>query len=160
VILIIPAATWQSAIAALRQPPHDRERVAYFDGPRSPPGIGIGIVTTLTLPNADERDGNFHVNASEMSRAGQHLRRLNLMRFAQIHSHPASWTGHSSYDDEMAFSQRDGAISIVVADFAGCSAGLADCGVHVRDAEGWRELDPVEKSAVVQTVPSVVDLRQ
>jgi hypothetical protein len=156
--LIIPGATWQTAIAALRQPPHDRERVAYFDGPRSQ--HGIGIVTTLTLPNADERDGNFHVNASEMSRAGQHLRRLDLMRFAQIHSHPASWTGHSSYDDEMAFSQRDGAISIIVAHFAGCSPGLADCGVHLRDAEGWRELDRVEKSAVVQIVPSVVDLRQ
>jgi len=156
--LIIPANTWQTAMAALRQPPHDRERVAYLDGPK--PRQDIAIVTTVTLPGAEEREGNFHVSAPEMSRAGQHLRRLGLMRLAQIHSHPAGWIGHSPYDDEMAFSQRDGTISIVVPHFAGSAPGLADCGVHVRDPDGWHELDPVEKRAAVQIVPSLVDLRR
>lgn len=156
--LVIPARTWQTAMAALRQPPHDHERVAYLDGPRSQ--HGIAIVTTVTIPSADERQGNFHVSAPEMSRAGQHLRRLQLMRLAQIHSHPAGWTGHSPYDDEMAFSQRDGAISIVVPHFAACAPGLADCGVHVRHSDGWHELGPLEKSDAVQIVPSLVDLRR
>lgn len=156
--LIIPAGTWQTGMRALRQPPHDRERVAYLDGPR--PEAGLAVVTTVTLPAADERAGNFYVSAQEMSRAGKHLRRMGLMRLAQIHSHPGGWTGHSPYDDEMAFSQRDGAISIVVPSFAGCAPGLADCGVHVRLAHGWHELNPDEKSDLVQIVPSLVDLRR
>lgn len=156
--LIIPAATWQTAMAALRQPPHDHERVAYLDGPK--PHSDTAIATTLTLPDADEREGNFYVSADEMSRAGRHLRRLGLMRLAQIHSHPAAWTGHSPYDDEMAFSQRDGAISIVVPNFAGCAPGIADCGVHVRYLEGWHECRPSERKRAVEIVPSVVDLRR
>ena len=156
--LIIPSGTWQAAMTALRQPPHDHERVAYLDGPR-PPG-DTAIATTLTLPHAEEREGNFYISASEMSRAGGHLRRLHLMRLAQIHSHPATWTGHSPYDDEMAFSQRDGAISIVVPNYAGSAPGIADCGVHVRQPDGWHELNPREKSDAVQLVPSIVDLRR
>jgi len=156
--LIISAGTWQTAMTALRQPPHDRERVAYLDGPGS--RHEIAIVTTVTLPSAEERQGNFHVSAPEMSRAGQHLRRLGLNRLAQIHSHPAGWTGHSPYDDEMAFSQRDGAVSIVVPHFAGSAPGLADCGVHVRGPDGWHELGPLETNDAVQIVPSLVDLRR
>lgn len=155
--LIVPAAIWQAAMTALRQRPHDRERVAYLDGPR--PQNDIAVVTTLTIPNADNHQGNFSVSADEMSRAGRHLRHLGLRRHAQIHTHPAGWTGHSQHDDKLAFSQRDGAISIVVAYFAGCAPGLSDCGIHTRDQHGWRELDAAEKTAVVQIVPSLVDLR-
>ena len=41
-----------------------------------------------------------------------------MRRLAQIHTHPFGWVGHSDYDDEKAFSQREGAISIVVPHFA------------------------------------------
>lgn len=126
--LIVPALTWQSAMAALRHPPHDRERVAYLEGPR-PDGV-IAIATMLTLLAAEEREGNYYVSAEETSRAGRHLRRYELIRLAQIHSHSAAWTSHSPYDDEMAFSQRDAAIS---------SHG--------------------EKGDTVRIVPSLVDLR-
>lgn len=156
--LIITTAMWQTAMTALRTAPHDRERIAYLDGPR--PTGDLAVATTVTLPGAEEREGSFYVAAAEMRRSGRHLRQMGLLRLAQIHSHPGGWTGHSSYDDEMAFSQRDGAISIVVPDFAGCAPGLADCGIHVRDPRGWRELDHTEKPDLVQIVPSLVDLRR
>lgn len=155
--VVIPASAWEAAVTALRRPPHDRERVVYLDGPR--PEGRLAVVTTVTVPQADEHEGQFRVEAQEMSRAGRHLRHLGLMRLAQLHSHPSSWTGHSPYDDEMAFSQRDGALSIVVPFFAGCAPGLLDCGVHVRGPGGWRELHADEVSDVIQVVPSMIDLR-
>jgi proteasome lid subunit RPN8/RPN11 len=156
--LLLPAAIWESTVAALRRPPHDRERVAFLDGLRGEGGAGA--VTTLTLPEALTSAGHYEVDAAQMSRAGRHLRRFGLVRLAQVHSHPAGWTDHSPEDDEAAFSQRDGAISIVVPDYAGCAPGLADCGVHERGPQEWRRLSPTELAARVLIVPSTIDLRR
>jgi len=155
-MLTIPSLLWEGAIEAVRQPPHDRERVAYFDGLRFD---GDGVATTLTLPEVDEHSLNFFVSAESMSRAGFHLRSHDLRRLAQLHTHPQSWTGHSPYDDEMAYSQRDGALSIVVPHFAGCAPSLADCGVHIRASRGWLELAPDAVAREIAIAPSVVDLR-
>ena len=156
-MLIIPASLWETATTVLREPPHDRERVAYLDGP--PGHADARVATTITVPHAEQRAGHFQVTSAEMSRAGLHLRALGLVRHAQIHSHPDGWAGHSGYDDEHAFSQRDGAISIVVPHYAGCAPGIADCGIHVRDEDGWKELDNAQAAAAVMIVPSLVDLR-
>ena len=153
--LIIPSILWTDAIAVLRRPPHDRERVAYLDGLKS-----TMIATTLTIPLAEEHAGHFHIKPAEMSRAGRHLRRFGMTRLAQLHSHPTDWTGHSPHDDEMAYSQRDGAISIVVPDLAGTAPGIQDCGIHIREPHGWRELDHTEKSRAVRILPSLIDLRE
>jgi hypothetical protein len=155
--LVIPAACWSAVVEALGEAPHDREHIAYLDGPI--PTGNVLTVTTVTLPEATERRGSFDIIADQMSRAGRHLRPLGMLRLAQVHSHPNSWTGHSRYDDSMAFSQRDGAISIVVPHFARCAPGLGDCGVHVREPNGWRELYDEEKAARARVVPSLVDLR-
>ena len=48
--LVIPVVVWQTATATLRQPPHDRERVAYLDGPSAQ--NNVAITTTVTIPNA------------------------------------------------------------------------------------------------------------
>jgi hypothetical protein len=156
VTLILPATLWTEALGILRCSPHDRERILYLDGPR---GADPGVVTTITVPDADEHEGHFHVDPAQMRRAGRHLRRFGMTRLAQIHTHPAGWTGHSPHDDEMAFSQRDGAISIVIPDFAATAPGVLDCGVHVREAHGWRELDHTEKARTVKLVPSLIDTR-
>lgn len=154
--LVIPAYAWQIAVESLRRPPHDRERVVYFDGP-APVG-SVSVVTTVTVPEVENSAGHFQVSAANMSRAGKHLRRFSLLRLAQVHAHPTDWVGHSEYDDTMAFSQRDEAISIVVPDYAGCAPGLADCGVHVREPEGWRQLSHAERSTMLLIVPSVIQL--
>lgn len=152
--VVIPASAWRIAVENLRGPPHDRERVVYFDGPV--PDGSISVVTTVTIPEVTNSAGHFQVSAANMSRAGKHLRRFDLLRLAQVHAHPTDWVGHSEYDDIMAFSQRDGAISIVVPDYAGCAPGLADCGVHVRGPGGWRQLSYAERAALILIVPSVI----
>jgi hypothetical protein len=156
--LLLPAVAWELTAAALRQPPHDRERVVFLDGHRC--ADGADLVSTVTLPDADSYRGHYEISADEMSRAGRHLRRFGLVRLAQVHSHPASWTDHSPEDDAAAFSQRDGAISVVVPDYAGCVPGLADCGVHVREPRGWRRLSPTELAERILVLPSLIDLRR
>jgi hypothetical protein len=52
--LIISAALWGQALNELRVPPHNRERVAYLDGPKTTGPVAVA--TTLTIPNADEHE--------------------------------------------------------------------------------------------------------
>lgn len=154
--LVIPASAWENTVENLRRPPHDRERVVYLDGPAIPGGISV--VTTVTVPATEKSAGHFRVTAANMSRAGKHLRRFKLLRLAQVHAHPTDWVAHSEYDDAMAFSQRDGAVSIVVPDYAGCAPGLSDCGVHIREPEAWRRLSKTEQTALLLIVPSMIQL--
>ena len=90
------------------------EQVCYLDGFKSG---NLSIVTTLTFPNAELYSGHFHVPASAMDMAGNHLIDYGLRRIAQVHTHPTSWVGHSPYDNEHACSQAVGAVSIVLPDY-------------------------------------------
>ena len=155
--LIISAALWQHALEELRVPPHNREQVAYLDGPKIPGTIAVA--TTLTIPDADEHEGYFDVSPDDMSRAGRHLKAFGMRRLAQIHTHPFGWVGHSEYDDAKAFSQREGAISIVVPHFAGCAPGVLECGLHLRGPNGWYEPSGDERLALVTIVPTLIDMR-
>jgi len=155
--LILSAALWQQALGELRVPPHNRERVAYLDGPKIPGALAVA--TTLTIPNADAHEGYFDVPPEEMSLAGRHLKAFDMRRLAQIHTHPFGWVGHSEYDDERAFSQREGAISIVVPHFAACAPGVFECGLHLRGPNGWYEPSGEERLALIRIVPALIDMR-
>jgi hypothetical protein len=111
------------------------------------------------LPVAQSLPRSFQVPAEGMSAAGKHLRAHRLRRLAQVHTHPGEWTGHSPHDDERAYSQRPGAISIVLPNYARTMPTLAEAGVHVRGEDSWRELGPREVNAFVRVVPSLIDLR-
>jgi hypothetical protein len=117
------------------------------------------VATTLVLPELVNTWGNYRVSAEAMSRAGKHLRALGMLRFAQLHSHPTEWTGHSEYDDEHAFTRRTGAISIVAPHYGACASGLHDCGVHMCEAGTWRQLDAAEIDRYVRVIPSKLDFR-
>lgn len=156
--LFVGADLWQAATQSLHDRPHDRERVAFLDGPR-PADDGPSIATTLVLPEVDNTSGDYHIPPDAMSRAGRHLRALGMLRFAQIHSHPFSWTGHSPHDDEYAFSHRDGAISIVVPHYGASAPGLRDCGVHLCREGAWQQILGDEIDRVVRVVPSRMDFR-
>ena len=156
--LMIPADLWRAATGTLHDRPHDRERVLFLDGPRPADGAWAAA-TTLVLPNAAHTRGHYEISAREMSRAGRHLRQFGLLRLAQMHSHPQDWTGHSEFDDEMSFSHRDGALSIVVPHYGACSPGLADCGVHLCHDGQWQQIAPGDLSEHVGIVPSVLDFR-
>jgi hypothetical protein len=133
------------------------EQVCYLDGILD--AAGDGVVTTLTIPNAQLHPQRFEVWPEAMSQAGKHFRAYRLKRLAQVHTHPTEWTGHSPWDDEKAYSQLTGATSIVLPHFARRRPGLSEAGVHVRTAVGWKRLSHAEIAARLRVIPSLLDFR-
>jgi hypothetical protein len=84
---------------------------------------------------------------------------LSRPRLAQVHTHPSDWTGHSRFDDARAYSQRAGAVSIVLPSYARGRPAPSETGIHIRDEDGWRQLTADEAAALVELVPSEIDLR-
>jgi hypothetical protein len=159
-MIVIPAWAWKAVIDMFAGAGGMLERVAFLDGVAAgPTAADGGVVTTVAVPHADQSDGHWDVSAREMSRAGRHLRSYELVRLAQVHTHPGRWTGHSDSDDELAFSQVPGAISIVLPAHATTWPGLGDAGVHRRARDGWHQLDHDDVAHHVKVVPSAVDLR-
>jgi hypothetical protein len=159
-MIVIPAWAWKAVVDTFTAATGVVERVAFIDGIASgPTALDGGVATTVAFPHADESEGHWDVNAHEMSRAGRHLRLYGLVRLAQVHSHPSPWTGHSGEDDELAFSQAPGTVSIVLPAYGLTCPGLGDAGVHRRERDGWRQLGHDEVGRYVKVVPSVLDLR-
>lgn len=148
------------------------ERVAYLDGVRlgtadsaSEDGLELvhetpAVVTTVTIPDAVLHPGWFRVPAESMRAAGKHLRDLRLMRLAQVHTHGGSWVGHSGTDDDDSYSQRVGAVSIVLPQHANDQQQLDGAGIHVRDRDAWRQLAQAEVARAIQFIPELIDLRE
>jgi hypothetical protein len=134
-----------------------KEQVAYLDGV---PMQGGGVVTTLTLPNAVLEPRRYRISADAMSEVGKHLRAHNLRRLAQVHTHGGRGVDHSSEDDRRAYSQQDGAVSIVLPYHARCHPTIIDAGVHVREPHGWRRLEAHEVHRYVWVVPCFLDFRR
>jgi hypothetical protein len=158
---------WSQVLAELaRHRPHV-ERVAYLDGyviddtgyPDIAPGSRNAIVTAIVLPRAELTAGNYHVPASAMSQAGHHLRLQRMTRLAQLHTHGNDWVGHSPVDDACAYSQQPGAISIVLPYHGNGAPQLHDCGVHVRQLNGWKRLADSAINDHVRIVPTIYDHR-
>lgn len=160
-MLTITDATWQQLLTLLATSPAGVERVAYLDGIKIPAGGGTfhGVVTTVTVPQAQQYADHFAVSAEEMSRAGQHLRAHGLVRLAQIHTHPGSDTRHSPYDDKHAYSRKAGAISIVLPWHAHGDPLPTGGSAHVHDGERWHRLSPDDATAFIRLVPATVDTR-
>lgn len=159
-MIVIPANCWQTVVERFTGATGLAENVAFLDGiPLGPEPVHGGVVTTVTLPEADRQRGGWWVDASQMSTAGRHLRVSRLVRLAQIHTHPGPETKHSELDDALAFSQRPGTISIVLPMHGLTHPGLTDAGIHLRGQDGWRELVGEEVDRHIKVVPSVLDHR-
>jgi len=140
-----------------RWPRSALERVAYVDG------IVCGeikIATTLTLPRAEMHATYFTVSGEAMSEAGQHFRRFGMERLAQVHTHPGRDVRHSPIDDENAYSQMDGAVSIILPHHARRRPELNECGVHVRSDRGWRRLSARQIEQLISILPGCLDFRR
>jgi hypothetical protein len=114
----------------------------------------------VTLPDAAMHATHFIVCGDAMSQAGQHFRRYGMERLAQVHTHPGRDVRHSPYDDENAYSQLDGALSIVLPHHARRRPELRECGVHVRDDAGWRRLAVSEIEGTICVLPGLLDFRR
>lgn len=156
-MIVLSDLIWQALLDEFRWPRSAVERVAYIDG------IACGdtkLATTLTLPYAQMHPTHFIVSAEAMSEAGQHFRHFGMERLAQVHTHPGRDTKHSPFDDENAYSQLDGALSIVLPHHARRGPQLSDCGVHIRDDRGWHRLSVSEIEEAIRILPGCLDFRR
>lgn len=156
-MIVLSEAIWQMLLDEFRWPRATVERIAYIDG------IACGdikVATSLTLPNAEMHRANFTVSGESMSEAGQHFTRFGMERLAQAHTHPSRDVRHSPFDDENAYSQMDGAVSIVLPHHARFRPDLAECGIHVRDDRGWRRLNVGEIETIIRVLPGCLDFRR
>lgn len=160
-MLTIPDPVWQCLLDTLSTAPVGHERVAYLDGVRYRDRNATlqGIATTVTVPDAITSPGNFRVPAEAMSRAGEHFESLGLVRLAQVHTHGNGRVDHSSVDDRRAYSQRDGALSLVLPHHAAARPTLQQAGVHLREPNSWRRITAPDIDDVIRLLPAVIDLR-
>ena len=160
----IPEALWQAVLDLFAQHEAGVERIAYIDGfridesgyPGGSPDEQVYVAVTIAVPNAVLGSGHYFVPADAVSEAGRHMRTERMKRVAQVHSHGNDWVGHSHTDNDRAYSQRPGAISVVVPFHGTTRPDIAECGVHLRTEAGWRCVRP---DSVIKIVPSVLDYR-
>lgn len=155
-MIILPEALWASLLDAFAACPEGVERVGFLDG------LILGetaVVTTIVVPNAALHWGYYDVPAEAMSQAGQHFRRFGLARIAQVHTHGDANCRHSRRDDAKAYSQREGAVSIVLPYHAMRRPAPSDGTMHVRTARGWMPLSRSKAIQAVLVVPAFLDFR-
>jgi hypothetical protein len=155
-MIVLPGAVWGRLLDELARHVEGVELVAYLDGVREG---DLGVVTTLVLPDAELAPGYFTVPTAAMSQAGQHFRQHGLARLLQIHTHGGAGCAHSWRDDEMAYSQQPGALSLVLPFHARRRPGPFDGLLHVREISGWRPLDDDEARSLLRVVPAHLDFR-
>jgi hypothetical protein len=160
-VLSIPEPVWNTLLHAFTTSPAGHERVAYLDGVRYRDRTGAvhGVATTVTMPDAVTSPGNYTVSATAMAQAGEHFEILGLVRLAQVHTHGNHWVGHSRADDGRAYSQLDGALSLVLPHHAAGQPAPWQAGVHLREPTGWRRVTGDEVNDVVRLVPGLIDHR-
>ena len=106
----------------------EEEGFVYWGGTRTSSDVTI---TSVIVPLI-ETDSLF-LNISHHSNISfvKELHKKQIIQIAQIHTHPSSWVGHSTTDDEGAASKYEGLISIVVPYY--CKNGMSaldKCGIH------------------------------
>lgn len=126
-------------------------------------GVDAGrlqVVTTVAVPKLHQTGGNYSVEMTSLRRLATEMRTNSLTNLAQLHTHPSDWVDHSSYDDERAYSTREGALSLVWADY-GSRLGhdLSGIGVHERRGADWVRLSEAEAEGRIRLVDDLADFR-
>lgn len=160
-MISIPEALWDELLDRFAQAPRGVEKVAYLDGVRWTDSSGHqhGVVATVIIPNALLTVGNYRVPAEAIAEAGRHMIEFGLVRLLQVHTHGNDWTDHSSVDDHLAYTRRDGGLSIVLPFHARRRPRPEEGGVHIRERGQWHRLRDSEVGGTVRLVPSIRDFR-
>jgi len=90
------------------------ERVVFWLGRRQAPGA---VISEIYIPQQEAEEDYFRIPSGSMVDFMNHLRRRRLILLAQVHSHPGE-AFHSKADDRWAVVRHEGALSIVVPEFA------------------------------------------
>jgi hypothetical protein len=126
-------------------------------------GVDAGrfqVVTTVAAPKLYQTGGNYSVEMTSLRRLAAEMRANGLTNLAQLHTHPSDWVDHSPYDDERAYSTREGALSLVWADY-GMRLGhdLSGIGVHERRGADWVRLSDAETESRIRLMDDFADFR-
>jgi len=119
----------------------------------------VHVVTTVVNPIQRVSRGSFEIPHDGTRAMGEALSSHGLMNFAQLHTHPATWVGHSPWDNARAYSSRDHALSIVWPNYGAQLPALGDWGVHERQAGEWRSLSPTVAAQRIHIIPDILKLR-
>jgi hypothetical protein len=151
--LIISGEAWR-ATTSLLAPYADAQIEAglYWYGIRS---SEAAIVSVVGIPHQTNREGNFEVTDLDLAELVLAIPD-ELVVVAQIHTHPGSDTQHSSWDDELAVSQK--IMSLVFPKY-GRNPKLEDVGVHEYVDGRWWHLPPRDVAERIVLSPGVVDTR-
>jgi hypothetical protein len=127
-------------------------------------GVDAGqlqIVTTVGVPKLFQTAGNYRVERASMSRLSNAMRHRRLTNLAQIHTHPPNCgVEHSPYDDAHAYSTKNGALSLVWADYGSTlRPDLRSVGVHERRNGEWELLGESEVARRILLVDDFADFR-
>lgn len=155
--LVLPEAAWQHLLDEFARQRPGVERIAFLDGYRRDE---VGVVTTVVVPDATCEPGYYTVTADQMREAGAHFRKYGMQRLAQVHTHGDCRLSHSDRDDKMAYSQREGALSLVLPDHAARRPRPSEGLLHLRTLDGWDAVDPAEAEMAITVVPSLLDFRR
>lgn len=121
----------------------------------------IQVVTTVAVPKLFQTSGNYRADPAGWRRLVRSMKGQRLVNLAQVHTHPLGYgVSHSRHDDQHAYSTREGALSIVFADFGvETRFDLNSVGVHERTGDGWRLLRHTEVSSRIRLVDDFADFR-
>ena len=117
------------------------------------------IVTTVLVPFQRVAPGLFEIPHEATRAMGDALAADNLVNLAQMHTHPDSDVRHSAWDDERAYSSRDGALSIVWPHYGDLLPPVELWGVHQCRDRTWVRLTNAEVAGRIVVLPSLCDLR-
>lgn len=114
-IVYCPQSVVDQTVSSLRADgEHERESVMLWLGKRTGDHI---TVTEAFRPEQTASSHRFWIPEPAMDALRAHLGRDRLMIAAQVHSHPEE-AFHSEADDVWAIVRHEGALSLVVPDFA------------------------------------------
>lgn len=126
-------------------------------------GVNVGrdqVATTLALPKLYQTAGGYRVDSVSMRRLSSLMSEQGLENLAQVHTHPSNWIGHSSFDDEHAYSTRKGSLSLVWPNYGlSFNHDLTGVGVHEYRRNDWVELPVSEIRERIRIIDSVADCR-
>ncbi len=119
------------------------------------------VVTTLVLPRLFQSAGMYRVDTSPARRMAREMSAAGLANLAQVHTHPPDCpVNHSRFDDEHAYSTREGALSLVWPDYGRLArVDFAEVGVHERHQGRWVRLTAAQVVERIHILKSLADYR-
>lgn len=164
-VLCLPRAVLQTTHAAFV--PYAQagvEMAAWWCGVETGETGELQIVTTLALPRLLHQTPAFYqIDRDAQAELAADLAAQGMVILAQAHTHPPGCSvRHSPYDDQHAYSTRDGSLSFVWPAYGALlSSDLVETGigVHERRNGTWVLLPPHAVVERVRLVESLLDRR-